>query len=44
MNGTWRLLVGDGSVDHFMALGYRISAYTLMNLTDDVALLALMFC
>lgn len=44
MNGTWRLLVGDGSVEHFMALGYRISAYTLMNLADDVALLALMFC
>ena len=44
MNGSIRLLVGDGSAEHFVALGYRISAYALMNLADDVALLALMFC
>ncbi len=44
MNGLLRLLAGDGSVEHFVALGYRISAYALLNLADDVALLALMFC
>jgi hypothetical protein len=44
MIGLVRLLAGDGSVEHFLALGYRVSAYALMNLTDDVALLALVFC
>jgi hypothetical protein len=43
MSGAWRLLAGDGSFEHLMALGYRISAYALVNLGDDVALLALMF-
>ncbi len=44
MNGAIRLLMGDGSAEHFVALGYRISAYALMTLGDDVALLALVFC
>jgi hypothetical protein len=44
MNAAFRLLVGDGSGEHFTALAYRISAYALMNLGDDVAILALMFC
>lgn len=44
MSAVYRLLVGDGSGEHFMALTYRISAYALMNLGEDVALLALMFC
>jgi len=44
MSAALRLLVGDASGEHFMALSYRISAYALLTLGEDVALLALIFC
>ena len=31
-------------LEHAMGLLYRLSAYTSLNLADDAALLALMFC
>ena len=31
-------------LDHALGLLYRLSAYVSLNLADDAALLALMFC
>nr|WP_295774114.1 hypothetical protein [Rhodoferax sp.] len=39
-----RLLSLEYLMDQAMIFGYRWAGYALMNLADDAAMLALMFC
>jgi hypothetical protein len=39
-----RLLNLEYLVDQAVVLGYRWAGYALLNLADDAAMLALMFC
>jgi len=39
-----RVMNASHLLDHAILFLYRISAYAALNLADDAALLALMFC
>ena len=36
--------VVDSFIENALVLAYRVAAYAMLNLADDAALLALMFC
>jgi hypothetical protein len=39
-----RMLNVENILDQALVFGYRFASYALMNLADDAAILALMFC
>lgn len=39
-----RGMTNQDVIDHAVALAYRLAGYALLNLADDAAILALVFC
>jgi hypothetical protein len=43
-NGTVQDMIFEQLLEHALFTAYRVGAYALLNLMDDPALLAIVFC